>query len=452
MLNKNTLCQQMSSRGAVSLFVVIFTALLFVTITVGFTILMLSNQQQSSNNDLAQSALDSAQAGTEDAKRVLARLADCEERGQLKPSASEYTVCHRIKQAVFSHDCNTINRAIGSGTDAERLVQKTESDQKLEQAYTCVKINTETDSYIGKTKGEDEIRVIPLRAAQKFDHVRVSWLTADDMSLPSGQTVNFDLPTYPNSGTTEAGGAEPETVRLLTKQEWLDQNRGAVLRVQTMQYTPGEVNLTAMDNSQRTAFLYPNNLVNSSPRLASQSATSFLESVINLGLVDQHRSITPTDHLAPAGMDGPYGINTPQLVKCNPQPSGYMCQTDIQLPESNDGKFAYLTLASFYRETSFKVELIKADGSIANFNNVQPEIDATGRANDVFRRIVSRVEGADANQAPYPRAEVGTSASMCKNFVVTDDPDDFHDYTNDKPTTCPDIVNLLPVKSTEATP
>lgn len=445
MNTKNTTKIQHYSRGAVSLFVVIFTSLLFVTITVGFTILMLSNQQQSTDNDLAQSALDSAQAGTEDAKRVLAQLADCEERDLITgPMAT--ADCIRINQAVSSNECNTINRSVGASIDSERLVKTTIEDEKLEQAYTCVKINTDTDSYIGKTKGEDEIRVIPLRSAQNFSHVRVSWLLADDMSLPSGRSVNFSLPTYANTGRDESNNAEPETIRFPTKQEWLDQDRAAVLRLQTIQYRPGTVNLNTMDNNQRSVFLYPNDAVNTSPR-GSLPAAAYLESAIDLGLVDQHHPIRPGNHDAPAGMDGPYGTNKPQLIRCDDVVSGYMCSTDIVLPQSPNSNFSYLTLASFYRETSFMVELIRSDGTRAKFNNVQPEIDATGRANDVFRRVVSRVESADANQAPYPRAELGTNASMCKNYVVTDDPDDFHDYTTDEPTTCPNIVSLLPVMS-----
>lgn len=412
MNTKNTTKNQMYNRGAVSLFVVIFTSLLFVTITVGFTVLMLSNQQQSSDNDLAQSALDSAHAGTEDAKRVLAQLADCEERGLVDTDID----CGRIKDAVFSHECNTVNRALGSTDESERLVRQSENDEKLAQAYTCVKINTETDSYLGKTKGEDEIRVIPLRATGSFDRVRVSWLIADDMD--EDEELELEWPIYTNpDGEDESGTPEPDTTRFPTKAEWLSDNRGAVLRVQTMQYEPGDVELDELDKSQRTVFLYPNDDINSYGPPG--------ESVIDLNLADRHQPITPDER----AWDGASSVNKPALVECDEATTGYMCSTEIILPESTSDHFAYLTLASFYRETSFKVELVDSgSGDIVNFNNVQPEIDVTGRANDVFRRIVSRVEGADANQAPYPRAELGVGSSVCKDFVVTDDPGDFRDY------------------------
>ena len=57
--------------GGVSLFVVIFTAILITIITVGFTRFVIGYQQQTQRNDLSARAYNSALAGVEDAKRVL---------------------------------------------------------------------------------------------------------------------------------------------------------------------------------------------------------------------------------------------------------------------------------------------------------------------------------------------------------------------------------------------
>lgn len=403
-------------RGAVSLFVVIFTALLFVAVTVGFTILMLSDQQQATDNDLAQSALDSANAGTEDAKRVLAQYADCQERAITTGS------CADIRRAVSENNCSTINRALGTGSTAERKVQQTEGDTSsaLQQAYTCVKITPDTDTYVGKTRSEGDIRLIPLKTdGVPFDTIQINWLKREDMDLGGNNPQLTPLADFTDLSAAE----KADYLRLPTKQQWRQEHRGAILRVGSLQYHPGAVNLSEIDDNARAAFLYPSNTgLGSTPALP-----------INLESSDLHRPLASANQ---SNLDGKVA-NYPVEVRCDSTiTTGALCSTFIRLPNASDSSlFRYLTLASVYRDTSFEIRLLSGTNTV-KFKNVQPEIDVTGRANDVFRRLVSRVESADASEAPYPRAAVGSGSDICKNFVVTDDP---NDYRSDAPTTCPDL-------------
>ena len=66
-----------TKKGAASLYVVIFATILFGVITLSFIRIILSESNQSSNDDLSQSAYDSALAGVEDAKIAVNRYYQC---------------------------------------------------------------------------------------------------------------------------------------------------------------------------------------------------------------------------------------------------------------------------------------------------------------------------------------------------------------------------------------
>ncbi|MEP6710675.1 MAG: hypothetical protein ABJA64_03065, partial [Candidatus Saccharibacteria bacterium] len=145
-------------RGAVSLFIVVFSALLVTVVTVGFIQIMLRNQQEATTADLSQSAYDSALAGVEDAKRVLVAGAT------LDPNA-----------------CDSVAKALdASSAGDETKIQQSEGDKALSQAYTCVKVERDTDDFAGKgLGGEQQSVVIPLKGQTAFNKVEISWGLAD---------------------------------------------------------------------------------------------------------------------------------------------------------------------------------------------------------------------------------------------------------------------------------
>lgn len=393
----NLLQHRQNQHGAVSLFVVIFATLLMIVITISFIQLMLKDQQQATASDLSQSAIDSAQSGVEDAKRIL--LLDQQCRNNTQPAA---VVCSRVTNAVNSGECNTINVGLFDRPpeETETMIQQSQSsgDTDLQQAYTCVKITPNTLDYKGDI-GINQSDIIPLRAADPagnptdFDSVKISWFTRDDIS---SITNNLNI-GFPGNGVTV--NLPPLGLR------WAA-NYPALLRTQLMQ-SGSSFKLSDYDNggNGNTLFLYP-----SQTGLANMSFS-----------LDARRDPS----------------NVPQQAKCinNFSLGEYACWTTLSLPAPADGntanRNAFLRLSGLYNGAHYKVELLKG-GVVFPFDHVQPKVDSTGRANDMFRRVESRIELK--SDFIYPEAAVDLEGDLCKNFVITNRD---ADYANLSPACTP---------------
>lgn len=371
--------QKFKQNGAVSLFVVIFATLLISIVTVSFTRIMVQHQQQANAADLSQSAYDSAKAGVEDGKRLLAYLQNACNTGSAD--------CEAIKDLLDPNKvtCNASLDKIGIKADtssSEIKIQSSTSTQsnRLDQAYTCVKIALSTDSYLGDLLA-NESKIIPIKGVKDFDKVKIEWFTKKNMT--SGGSVTLSPASNPSP--------------LLSQSSW-GANRPSLMRTQFIQYNDSGFDLSQLDeaSNSRTAFLYPT---------SSVAGNISLESNRRVG------SIAPSN------------------IKCVDLSSGsavYSCTATVSLPSVviKDKGAAYLRLSALYNNSQFKVSLLDGAGSVVNFDGVQPEIDSTGRANTLFRRVKSRVELADTS-FPYPEAAVDINHSFCKDFIVTDMTSDY---------------------------
>jgi Tfp pilus assembly protein PilX len=378
--------QHTNQRGAVSLFVVIFAALLMTIVTVSFIQLMLKDQQQATTSDLSQSAYDSALAGVEDAKRLLLLDQSCR-----NGSAASTINCTQITAALTpgpgesETDCDTLAAAgIVGETDGETIIQQTAGDasEQLDQAYTCVKIALNTDDYKGKLEiGESDI--VPLEGVGQFDTIVLSWFVQGDTGTDD---VAIGFPsTGPDVSLPQVGEA------------W-QASYPALMRTQFMQ-TGGTFSLGDFDDSQ------PGNRSNANTLFLYPSAVGLTTKDFAL---DARRS--------PA--------NAPQQVQCNESfvDGEYACSVTLNLPVPIDGNVAarnaFLRLSALYNAASYKVEL-KNGASDVQFDRVQPIVDSTGRTNDVFRRVQSRVELT--SDFVYPHAEIDIEGDLCKNFTITNE-------------------------------
>ncbi|MNH50516.1 hypothetical protein D3C73_21410 [compost metagenome] len=369
-------------RGAVSIFIVVFCALLMTVLTISFIRLMIQEQQQAATNDLSQSAYDSAQAGLEDAKRAL-----------LLCQSGNSGAC----DALDSNACSSVPAALSSSTSTDSETGNTEikiqtgtGDEKLDQAYTCVKVDRTPSVYPGSLNpGASEM--IPLKTGGKsFDRIELRWfeygdlrnagLTSHDIDLEPASSLNAQLPPTSN-------GAWPK-------------NRPSLMRAQLMQFGAGGftldgLNAAAADESNaNTVFLYPT-------RAPAASSIRF---------IDDERRAQDGDRL--------------NVVECEKDlnAEAYACTITIELPEPIAGdasnRTAYLRLGALYNTTAYSLRLLQGTTEVP-FDGVIATVDSTGRANDLFRRVESTVK-LEPIDFPYPEAALDLTGSLCKNFVITD--------------------------------
>lgn len=396
-----------ASRGAVSIFVVIFAVLLITIITIGFTTIMLANQREATQNDLAQSAYDSAVAGVEDAKKLLLLNRRCIEEGLTTVGT---VGCANIKQAIDQQECNTINQAYGSTSEEEVFVSTSSSpnDESLDQAYTCLKIQKDTNDYRRTGLQDGDSHVLPLRTAPggQFDSITIEWFKASDAGFDA---TSMTVPTY-KLGTNPGDLLLPEP----GESNW-SRLTPPILRASLIQ----------MNNSFRLS-----EFNQSGGAGATNSSTLFMYP-------------TTTDSVSALGFAGDTGVGAkaPYAARCDSQKlrtEGYICSAELRLPNPIGGdassRIAFLRLGAVYNKTSYKVTL-KNSGSTVRFFNVQPEVDVTGRANDMFRRVKARVQ-LDSD-FPYPEAAVDITGNLCKDFVVSNNGADYTSFNTNSSTCTP---------------
>jgi Tfp pilus assembly protein PilX len=367
--------------GAVSLFVVIFAALLMTVVTVGFIQLMVKDQQQATATDLSQSAYDSAQAGVEDAKRLLLALQACGESTDAK--------CQQYRQAVADGKCSTLSDAALVGTaNGETIIEQHSGDAALDQAYTCVKIALNTENYRRPLLRNTSL-VVPLTSEGEFHQVEISWFTSDDAG---GNTVALNGPGVVGLPLSPVGNKWPNNMPTLLRAQLIQTG-------ESFQYSDFD-DTTSSKSNANTLFLYPS-------AIASKTGDFLLNAA--------RRS--PTTAPIPAHCEP----NFTSSIK-------YACSMTLSLPAPKNGSLqnrgAYLRLSSLYNDTNFQLRLRNSvTGDYVDFKAVQPKVDSTGRANDLFRRVEARVELTGS--MPYPEAAVDIEGNLCKNFLITDNPNDY---------------------------
>lgn len=215
------------------------------------------------------------------------------------------------------------------------------------------------------------MQLIPLRGISGFNQIRFSWRQVDTDPAPIPTLTEVGANTNPRRPHWENAGG----VGYL-----------AVPRLQIFNFDDDRT-LDQMRDNSLGMYLYP-----------YTGGTG--QSTINAS------SITPG------------GLGSKRVsVNCDAGPvSGYRCTATINIPAPDASEEYYLAVKSVYGPTVYKVELLN-NGTPVLLNDVQPEVDSTGAAANVFKRVISRVS---YELDPFLTTNVVESgAGICKDFVVT---------------------------------
>ena len=415
-------------KGAASFYIVAISTLILVIVAASFAAVIISEVTRTSNDDLAQSAYDSALAGVEDAKLAYYNYRDCLEGGG--------TNCDEISRAINvangrvegeSADCDMVADMLGRIKQEGEgvLVQEGEVGNDMQQYYTCAILRTERNDVRGELNSNNPVKVIKAKFVEDIEandigSIRVSWQPDDGTT--NTKSVDF--------GKTGIFGKETPIPPVLS-----------VGLVQTARsFELNSFDMTQGDTTNRgTLFLVP----------ISDDSTGFdvnekeKYNVVKDGRISKDGFLKSNNKVAK---------NLPYAVDCRDGSDAmYMCSVVIDLPEpvggtrSNDTFMIVLSLP--YADSSTEVSLeyickdsvnskcLNASHVVATESNPEPTpvartkdtqitIDSTGRANDLYRRVETILEPEDTAY-PYPLYAIqvlgddGDGYSLIKNISPT---------------------------------
>ena len=224
--------------------------------------------------------------------------------------------------------------------------------------YSCLLINQRLAD-IRYLITPDESRIVPINAVNS-----------------SGANVNLDKMTI--SWTAQGGGVSLPSANLgdLPSRSDYGTDKVGMLRVDLIPIVvgPGGINKNILSNNMLTFFAYPRS-----------AAASDVSSLDNGNVVPANCSTT--------------------------------CKITINVP--NATPTYYVRLKSIYNPIDVKMCLNSCDGSTL-IHGAQAEIDSTGKANDVLKRIkvLDDINSSVSKMSNFPEFSTQTKESICKDLEV----------------------------------
>lgn len=402
-------------KGAASFYIVAFSTLILMIVAISFATVIISEVERTSNDDLSQSAYDSALAGIEDAKLAYYNYQNClQQDNSGQPSEGSAVSCAEIinymdesNNDTESVKCDTVWKMLGKNDSEQgRIIEVVNGVNNMSQATTCVTMTDELDDYRGTLSSSNMVDVIKLSfvdgvSANDISSLRLRWFSREDAAKAGG--LNLRLSSFPASSVPAVA---PPVVSLTVLQTGENFEIDSFSRV----------------NEERT----------------------------NRGTLYFRPSDSESDKLdinALAKSNSKKSQNNPYRTKCDINTiDEFACTVDIELPKPlggyrSDETFELIVSLPYGQpSTEFLVQLYcevgKCGGggstmgsggaAVARTKGVQIEVDSTGKANDLYRRVMTRLKSksdlALSVMGPLELLDADDgkdSAGMKKDLTVT---------------------------------
>lgn len=409
-------------QGAASFYIVVFSTLVLLIVATSFATIIISEIERASNDDLSQSAYDSALAGVEDAKLAFYNYQNCLAQDSMN------TKCQEIVNYMKNTDCDMVGHILGridvSDNEEVAIQETTTAKNNMQQAYTCVKVETELEDYRSTLSSSVQYKVVKLKFqegvnASQIKKMKISWYTDDDAATRRWQNVNGTngRVSFPGLTTGVSLAAVPPTI--------------SVALVQTAQsFTLDQFTMTQGNTTNRgMIYLVPASTTTQATSDVENNRKGAWNTTENQNHIGVSAFLSSNDKTA---------TNLPYTVYCDFSGS-FACSTMIDIPEpvggarNNDTFMVVVALPygkpttdfalEFYCDTECATEVYTDETgkettkktNRVNLSGVQVKVDSTGRANDLYRRVEVRLESAanDSNLAVMGPLELtaGTSGS-----------------------------------------
>ncbi|MBR3256637.1 hypothetical protein IKG10_03185 [Candidatus Saccharibacteria bacterium] len=427
-----------TKKGAASFYMVAFSTLILIIIVTSFAAVIISEVARTANDDLSQSAYDSALAGIEDAKILINNYRKCISENSADDWCTSIKNYIEAKDNNTSEDCDQVGILLGRIKQGDNGVPIQESNvsNNMSQSYTCVKIGF-PGNYISTLSPSAQAKVVKTKfenatITDKVQKVKISWFSDSNTNKEIQYNYsNFDKNAKEVKFPDDSLGIPPTI---------------SISMIQTAEeFRLDDFTTTNQPNGttdRGTLFLVPTNNEEAASNNSDDStykATEY-DKAKHTSIIEKNSFIESNNQNA---------RNLPYAVYCEPDSdTDFACSALIDIPRPvgggsrNPDTFVFVvTLPYGGPDTDFELEFMCDDGEncnpeateestpeekqIAKLDGVQIKVDSTGRANDMYRRVEVRLEG----DSDYPlsilgplellKGEAGNDSSFVKDLSPT---------------------------------